>query len=142
MIKATLLYRIGAVLLLLFAAGHTFGFLNFKPSTAEGRAVWDAMQSVHFQVRGMDLSYGGFYTGFGLSVTVYLVFLALLSWHLGTLANTNPYTIGFLGWAFCAVQVALLVLSWIYFAAAPAILSGLLAVCLGWAAWLVPRSSA
>jgi len=30
-IKATLLYRIASVLLLLIAAGHTFGFLRFRP---------------------------------------------------------------------------------------------------------------
>jgi hypothetical protein len=33
--------------------------------------------------------------------------------------------------------VASLVLCWIYFSAAPTVLSALLAVCLGWAAYLV-----
>jgi len=47
------------VLFVLFAAGHTFGFLNFKPPTAEGLAVRDAMNNLHF---GADLSYGAFYT--------------------------------------------------------------------------------
>jgi len=41
--KAVTLYRIASVLLVLFAAGHTFGFLKFKPSSAEGLAVRDAM---------------------------------------------------------------------------------------------------
>lgn len=49
--NATLLYRIASVLLLLFAVGHTIGFLNFKPPTPEGVAVRDAMNNVHFQVR-------------------------------------------------------------------------------------------
>ncbi len=35
----TLLYRIAAALLLLFAAGHTLGFLAFKPPSPEGLAV-------------------------------------------------------------------------------------------------------
>ena len=43
--NATLLYRIAAALLLLFAVLHTFGFLGFKPPTAEGLAVRDAMTS-------------------------------------------------------------------------------------------------
>lgn len=50
--KAIMLYRIASVLLVLFAAGHTFGFLKFKPPTAEGLAVRDAMNNVHFQVGG------------------------------------------------------------------------------------------
>ncbi len=90
MMKATLLYRIASVLLILFAGGHTFGFLNFKPPSPEARAVLDAMKNVHFQVRGASFSYDGFYTGFGLTVTAYLLFSAFLAWHLGALANNNP----------------------------------------------------
>jgi hypothetical protein len=70
--KATLPYRIASVLFVLFAAGHTFGFLNFKPPTAEGLAVRDAMNNVHY---GANLSYGGFFVGFGLCVTVYMLVL-------------------------------------------------------------------
>jgi hypothetical protein len=92
--KATLLYRIASVLLILFAVGHTIGFLKFKPPTAEGLAVHDAMNKVHFQVRGKNYSYGGFYVGFGLFNSVYLLFSALLAWHLGSLAARNPQAIG------------------------------------------------
>ncbi len=34
--KATVWFRVSAIVLLFFAAGHTFGFLTFKPPTAEG----------------------------------------------------------------------------------------------------------
>ena len=135
--NATLMYRIASVLLVLFAAGHTFGFMSFKPSNPEALAVRDAMNNVHFQVRGADFSYGGFYTGFGLTITVYLLFCAFLAWHLGAVARVNPDAVGALGWVFVAVQVASVVLSWLYFSAAPAILSGLVAICLAWAAWMV-----
>jgi hypothetical protein len=135
--NATLLYRIAAVLLLLFAAGHTVGFLRFKPPTPEAAAVRDAMNSVHFHVGGSPFTYGGFYVGFGLFVTAYLLFSAFLAWHLGDLARVNPQAIGVLGWAFFAVQLAILALSWIHFFAAPVAFSALVAVCLGWAAWLV-----
>src|SRR5260370_11922253 len=94
------------------------------------------MNNVHFQVRGSSFSYGGFYRGFGLTITVYLLFSAFLAWHLGTLASGNPQAIGLLGWVFMAVQVASVVLSWKYFSAAPAMLSAIVAVCLGWAAWV------
>lgn len=135
--KATALYRIAAVLLFLFAVGHTFGFLNFTPPSSEARAVRDAMKGVHFRIGGASYSYGGFYTGFGLFVTVYLLFSAFLAWHLGGLARSNPQAVGALGWVFCAVQVASLALSYVYFSMAPAVLSALVAVCVGWAAWLV-----
>jgi hypothetical protein len=135
--NATLIYRIASVLLVLFAAGHTFGFMRFKPSTPEALAVRDAMNNVHFQVRGADFSYGGFYTGFGLTITVYLLFSAFLAWHLGGLARAHPEAVGVLGWVFVAVQVAMVVLSWLYFSIAPAVLSVLIALCLAWAAWLV-----
>ena len=95
--NATVLYRIACVLLILFAAGHTVGFLNFNPPTAEARAVRDSMNSVHFQVRGASFSYGGFYIGFGLYVTAYLLFSAFLAWHLGALAKNAPQAIGALG---------------------------------------------
>ena len=135
--KAVTLYRVASVLLVLFAAGHTVGFLKFKPPTAEGVAVRDAMNNVHFQVRGSSFSYGGFYTGFGLYITLYLLFSAFLAWHLGSVANNSPQAIGALGWVFCAVQVGSLILSWKYFSAAPAVFSAAVAICSGWAAWLV-----
>ena len=135
--NATLLYRTASILLLLFAAGHTFGFLSFKPPSPEGLAVRDAMNTVHFKVGRATFSYGGFYVGFGLFIGVYLIFSAFLAWYLGDLAGREPQAIGSLGWAFFALQLASLILSWMYFSAAPALFSALLALCLGWAAWLV-----
>jgi hypothetical protein len=132
--SATLLYRISAAILVLFAAGHTFGFLSFTPPTPEGVAVRDAMNNVYFTAAGSKLSYGGFYRGFGLSITINTLFMALLSWHLGTVARTAPETIGMIAWGFFAVQVLGIALSFKYFAAGPAALSCILAVLLGWAA--------
>lgn len=137
MAKATLLYRIASVLLILFAVGHTFGFMKFQAPTAEGRAVWESMNNVHFQVGRTDATYARFYLGFGLFATLYLLFAAFLAWHLGTLARSTPQAIGALGWVFLAVQLVSLVLSWIYFLPPPVVLSGLVAICVGWASWLV-----
>ncbi len=134
--SATVLYRIAAIVLILFAAGHTAGFLTFKPPSAEGIAVRDAMNDVHFAVGGKAYTYGGFYKGFGLTITVYLLFSALLAWHLGGLAAAHPEAIGILGWAFFAVQIASLVLTWVYFFPVPAVFAGVVALCTGWAAVL------
>lgn len=135
--KPTLLYRIASVLFVLFATGHTVGFLRFVPPNAEGIAVRDAMRNVHFALRGGSYSYGGFYDGFGLSVSVYLLFSAFLAWHLGALAARDPKAVGALGWVFCAMQIAQLVICAIYFFPPPVVFSAVTALCLGAAAWRV-----
>ncbi|HEV7427129.1 MAG TPA: hypothetical protein VGQ46_12235 [Thermoanaerobaculia bacterium] len=134
--SASLLYRIASVLFVLFAAGHTFGVLKFKAPTAEGEAVWDSMNDVQFHLGGRSYTYGGFYRGLGIYVTVYLLFSAFLSWQLGQMSMLYPQAAGAIGWAFCAVHVAGLALSVVYFAPITAVFSGVIAVCIGVAAWL------
>jgi hypothetical protein len=134
--SATVLYRIAAIVLILFAAGHTAGFLTFKPPSAEGIAVSDSMNSVHFAVGGGSYTYGGFYKGFGLSITVYMLFSALVAWSLGGLAAARPEAIGILGWAFFAVHLATVVFGWLYFFPVSTIFAGVVALCTGWAAVL------
>lgn len=134
---ATWLYRVASIVFVLFALGHTYGFLSFRPSSAEGLAVYESMNSVHLVESGRSYTYGGFYRGFGLSATISMLFWAYLCWYLGELARTNPAAIGTLGWAFFAVQVAGAVLSFLYFdAPPPMMLSLLVALLVGLAAWL------
>jgi hypothetical protein len=139
---ATLLYRIAAGVLLLFAVGHTLGFLTFRPASAEGLAVYDAMNSVRFEFDGAAHSYAGFYTGFGLTVTAYMLFSAFLAWHLGSLAARQPQAIGALAWVFAAVQVACLVLSVLYFFLVPIVFSAVVVACLVGAAWRLGKAPA
>src|ERR1700732_1915462 len=61
--KATVLFRITAVLFVIFAAGHTFGFLTFKPPTEAAVAVHNSLNNVYFKSDGKIFSYGGFYRG-------------------------------------------------------------------------------
>ena len=86
---ATWLYRIAAIVFVLFALGHTYGFLSLRPPSEEARAVYAAMNTVHFVVNGRSYTYGGFYRGFGLSCTASMIFSAFLSWHLAGLARSN-----------------------------------------------------
>ena len=53
---------------------------------ASGLAVHNAMNPVTFDLKGSNYSYGGFYKGFGLTVTAYPLFSAALAWHLGNSA--------------------------------------------------------
>ncbi len=131
----TTLYRAASVVFVSFAVGHTLGFLSLTPPTSEAIAVRDAMNSVHFTISGSTFSYGGFYRGFGLSITASMLFEAFLAWQLGGLVRVAPRAAAIMGWALCVLQLASFVLSWMYFSIAPAAFSLVLAVCLGWAAW-------
>ena len=135
--SATILFRIASVVFLLFALGHTFGFLSFKPPTADGLAVQKAMSDVLFKVGGSNFSYGGFYRGFGLSCTVSMLFLAILCWQLGALAAVHPRAIAGVAWSLFGVQVVGVALSVKYFGLPPAIFSTALTALLGWAAFLL-----
>ena len=133
---ATWLYRVASIVFVLFALGHTYGFLSFRPSSAEGRAVYESMNSVHLVESGRSYIYGGFYRGFRLSATISMLFWAYPCWYLWELARTSPAAIGTLGWAFFSVQVAGAVLSFLYFGLPPMVLSLLVALLVGLAAWL------
>ena len=50
--KAMVWFRVSAVLLVLFALGHTVGFLSFRGTTAEAQAV-RAQQRAHGRDPGM-----------------------------------------------------------------------------------------
>ena len=75
--------------------------------------------------------------GFGLFLTASLLMAAFFAWHLGALAQASPQAIGAMGWVLFAFSLASLILSWLYFFAGPIIISALIALCLGWAAFLV-----
>jgi hypothetical protein len=131
-VSAKLSYRIAAALFVLFAVGHTFGFLSFKPPTAEAAAVRESMDRVQFMG---GHSYGGFYVGFGLYIGAYLLFSAFLAWGLGNLAGKAPQAVGPVAWSFFGLQLAGAALSANYIGAPPGVFSGLTAICLGWGAW-------
>ena len=128
--KPTLWFRIAAVLFLLFAAGHTVGFLTFRPSNPEGRAVFDAMNNTPLPVGSSTFTYGGFYLGFGLSISVFQLFTAWLCWQLGSMSRRAPSDAQSIAWALVAVQLIGLGLAWKYFSVEPAVLSALTALSL------------
>jgi hypothetical protein len=126
---STWLYRIAAILFAVFDAGHTYIFLTFKPPTAEGLAVLEAMNRVHFQMFGGSVSYGGLYIGFGLVATIYLAFSAYLAWHLSRLALKTPQAIGAIRWIFAGVSIAVMIVACAWFTGPPVWLTAAIAVC-------------
>jgi hypothetical protein len=137
-LRASLFYRIAALLILLFAIGHTIGFLQHDPSWNVDPLL-GSMKSIHFDIQGFSRSYWDFFVGFGLFVTVFLLFSAIVAWHLGGLEAEALMRLRGIRWALAVCFVALTFLSFRYFFFLPLVFSTLIAVCLIVAALLKPR---
>jgi len=125
--RPSLFFRIAAMVNLLFAFGHTAGFLTFAPKSVEGQAAVRAM-AVIFSEDGTRYSFQGFYRGFGLSCTLAMLLIAVLSWWLSGLAKTAPRATILPGSALIAYQIGGLVLASLFFPAPAVIFSAILPV--------------
>ena len=134
--KASIFFRIAAVLLLLFAAGHTFGFRQYNPEWVGTDAVIASMRSVHFDAMGFTRTYWDFFSAFGLFTSVFLLFAAVLIWLLGGLPAETLARVRGIAWALALCFVAITALSWIYVFTIPIAFSAVITVCLIAAAWL------
>ncbi len=138
--KAPALYRISSVLLLLFAAGHTFGFRQNNPEWGAD-AVIGLMRSVHFDAQGFTRTYWDFFSAFGLFFSVFLLFAAVLAWLLGGLPTETLVRVRSIAWALASCFVAVTVLSWKYAFTTPIVFSALITLCLIAAASLSAKIS-
>jgi hypothetical protein len=127
--RAAAWFRAAAVVMLLFAVGHTYGFLAFRPDTAEGRVVWDAMNSVRFSAGRSTFSYGEFYLGFGLFISGFYVFGAWLAWRLAGMVGRGSMDARAIGWGMFVLECVGFGLSLRYFSVGPAVLSAVAAGC-------------
>jgi hypothetical protein len=134
-VKASIFYRIAAVLLVLFAAGHTLGFRQNNPEWGAG-AVFGFMRSVHFDAPGFTRTYWDFFSAFGLFFSVFLVFSAALAWLLAGLPADILARVRNIPWALAACFVRITSLSFAYAFTLPIVFSVLITVCLLAAAWL------
>ena len=137
--SSSLFYRIAAVLLVLFAIGHTLGFRQTKGMTGADSVV-SLMKSVHFTVQGFSRAYYDFFVGFGLFVTALLLFAGLLSWQLGGVSRDVLAQLPLATWGLAVCFLAITILSWTYFFLAPGIFAILITACLVSGAILSRRS--
>ena len=133
--KAPLLYRIAAVLLLLFAVGHTLGFRESDPAWGVD-ALLGLMRSVHFDVQGFRRTYWDLFTAAGLSVGVFYLFSAVLAWQLGSVPSETLATMRVTAWAFALCFAAITVVSWGYLFTLPVVFSFAITALLMGAAWV------
>ena len=130
--RASTLYRISAVLLLLFDAGHTSGFPWSDPKWGVDLG---SMRSTHFYLMGFSRTYWDFYIGFGLFVSVFLLLAVILAWQLGRLPPESLALMRGTAWTFALCFAAITVLSWKYFFMIPIVFSIVTTSCLTAAAW-------
>jgi hypothetical protein len=136
--RASRLYRVAAVLLLIFAVGHTLGFRQSDPAWGvEG--LLGLMRSIHFDVQGFSRTYWDLFTAAGLSVGVFYLFAAVLAWQLGGLPAETLAGIRVTVWAFALCFAAITVLSCRYLFVLPIIFSIVITTCLTAAAWVSSR---
>jgi len=131
--KASMFYRIAAVLLVLFDAGHTSGFPWSDPAWGVDLG---SMRSTHFYIMGFSRTYWDFYVGFALFVSVFLLLAVVLAWQLGSLPPESLALMRGTAWTFALCFAAISVLAWKYFFILPIVFSIAVTLCLTAAAWL------
>ena len=138
--KASLFYRIAAVLLLLFAVGHTLGFRQSDPAWGVDTLL-GSMRSSHFEVQGFSRTYWDLFCAAGFTVGVFYLFSAVLAWQLGGLPAETLAAMRVTLWAFALCFAAITFLSWKYLFILPIVFSFLITACLTAAAWLSAKTS-
>jgi hypothetical protein len=133
--KASTFYRVAAVLLLLFAAGHTLGFRQSDPKWGVD-ALLGSMRSIHFDVQGSDRTYWDLFEAAGFSVGVFYLFAAILAWQLSSLPAATLALMRGTAWAFALCFAAITVVSWRYLFILPIAFSMVITLCLTAAPWL------
>jgi hypothetical protein len=133
--RASMFYRIAAVLLLLFAAGHTLGFRQSDPAWGVD-SLLASMRSIHFDVQGFNRSYWDLFEAAGFSVGVFYLFAAILAWQLGGLPAASLALMRGTLWAFALCFAAITLVSWRYLFILPIAFSIVITLCLAVAAWL------
>lgn len=133
--KASIFYRVAAVLLVLFAVGHTLGFRQSDPNWGVD-ALLGSMRSIHFDVQGFNRTYWDLFLAAGLSVGVFYLFAGILAWQLSRLPAETLMLLRVTTWAFALCFAAITVVSCIYLFILPIAFSTVITLCLISAAWL------
>src|SRR5689334_19996818 len=108
--RASVFYRIAAVLLLLFAVGHTLGFRQSDPAWGVD-ALLGSMRAIHFDLQGFNRTYWDFFLAAGFSVGVFYFFAAVMAWQLGRLPAAALALMRGTAWAFALCFAVITVVS-------------------------------
>src|SRR5437868_13373951 len=133
--KASVLYRVAAALLVLFAIGHTLGFRESDPAWGVDSVV-SSMHGIHFDVQGFDRTYWDLFVAAGFSLGIFYLFAAILAWQLGGLPAATLALMRGTTWTFAFCFAAITVVSCRYLFILPIAFSIVITLCLTTAALL------
>jgi hypothetical protein len=136
--KPKLIYRVAAMLLLLFAVGHTFSFHQVDPAWGLN-AMLAEMRSIRFSIAGTERTYWDLFLGSGLTVGVFFLFSAVLAWQLSMLRAETLRELRLATWGFAAAYAGVAIVSRIHLFAIPLTFSTVIALCLALGAWTSGR---
>jgi hypothetical protein len=138
-VKASILYRISSVLMLLLAVAHTFGFRQSDPDWGIDTLL-GSMRSLHFDVQGFSRTYWDLFLAAGFSVGIFYFFAGVLAWQLGGLPTEALVRLRGTTWALTVCFAAITAVSWTYLFIVPIVMALLITGCLAAAAWLSAKT--
>jgi len=142
-VKRVTPFRVASVLLVIFCALHTAGgMLAQKSLGADSDAVFEAMQRVHFRFNGADSTWYGFWLGFGLTTSLFLLLSAIIAWQLERVPASEWSRVSVIAWSLCVSHAVNTVLAWKYFFAGPGVFGILITLLIAAGAILKGRPAA
>ena len=127
--RASLYFRMAAILIALFAVGHTMGFRQTDPRWGLDSTI-ASMKTIRFVTQGFNRSYWDFFVGFGLFVSLFLILAAVVAWQMGSLPAPTLASMRVVAWALTVCFGIVTLLSWRYFFLVPVVFSLLIFISL------------
>lgn len=128
--KATILYRVASLLLIVPVAANTAWLVFFWHTGGP-------TDSGQFPFGHRPLTYAQVILALETFCSLCVLFGAFLSWHLGALARTAPEFVGTLGWGLVVYQAAGTLVTLFYFSGFAFLITAAVAICTAWATSLV-----
>ena len=128
--RASTYLRTAAVICVFYGGGHTAGVPWTPALGPHEQPVIDAMKAVHFDAMGSSRSYWDFYVGFGLSLGLLVLVLAVLLWQCANLARSDTRKLRPLLLTLLIGFVLITAILAKYFFALPVLCAAAIAVCL------------
>jgi hypothetical protein len=124
-------FRVASVLLFVFCVMHTAGGMLAQKSLGPASdTVFEAMKRVHFDFNGADCTWYGFWFGFGITASIFLLLSSVVAWQLERIPNELWPNVEIIAWAFVVAHVGNTVISWKYFFAGPGVFGILITLLL------------
>ena len=139
--NARIVYRLSAVLLVLFAVGHTLGFAQVDPKWGID-ALLASLRQTHFDADGFARTWWDFYLATGYIAGLFYLFAAVLAWQLGGLPGAALARLRIATWAFALCFAAITAVSALHLFLIPLAFSAAITLSLTAAAWLAARQGA